>query len=354
MKVSIDRDVIRMLGMAKEGSSKWHEAWGKINEAMEAAAPQPATPAHRWTEDPHAGQYDGERASLALGHLTDDELANGVFLHGDGVLDIERMIRKDPAYHSPIAWRTAAKERIRWLSRKLEQALSARTAGTPLLDSVVRMIDRYREDPATGDLDHLLASIHHVATHPIPDGLEVRSEGEANFYTILNEGGWVARVQMNGEMMPLRQEALLHAVCSSWKNRPPVVLPPRMTEDREDQELTGRFGVYGRVPAGVATQIYNAALDHVSETNDKVTEGVKVVADVSGGAIHAVYAEVPVEVLFISDDLDDIHAQEEGLEDGEDLLVDEDRNAVASWRQTSDGGQDSEFIHHFFDQLQGR
>ena len=69
-----------------------------------------ATPASRWREngdsDPFEGHhYDKERALLCLGNLTDDEIANAVYL--------------DPN----IGNLTGAKERIRWLSRALEKAL---------------------------------------------------------------------------------------------------------------------------------------------------------------------------------------------------------------------------------------
>lgn len=64
-----------------------------------------ATPAARWRvngePDPHAAIYDGERSSLAGGDMTDDEVANAVYL--------------DPS----VVNLTIAKERIRWLSRKL-------------------------------------------------------------------------------------------------------------------------------------------------------------------------------------------------------------------------------------------
>lgn len=71
------------------------------------------TPAHRWSTDPHAGRYDGDRAELAMGDLTDDMLANGLFLYDHRA-----------GLHS-LAWLTAAKERIRWLSRKLDATLQA-------------------------------------------------------------------------------------------------------------------------------------------------------------------------------------------------------------------------------------
>lgn len=106
----------KALGLDPENSS-WFDVVGKLE----------STPSSRWKAegeaDPHAGQYDGERAALALGQLTDDELANGAFMNYDGVLDIHRILAKDPDYHSPIAWMTAVKDRIRWLSRKLDEAL---------------------------------------------------------------------------------------------------------------------------------------------------------------------------------------------------------------------------------------
>lgn len=109
-----------------------HTNWMNLSlEQVEAISQilqgvRPSTPASRWRqegeEDPHAGRYDCERTDLAMGHLSDDELANGAFLNYDGVLDIARIMAKDPDYHSPIAWMTAVKDRIRWLSRRLEEA----------------------------------------------------------------------------------------------------------------------------------------------------------------------------------------------------------------------------------------
>jgi len=70
-----------------------------------------STPAARWREngeeDPHGDYYNCERAKLCKGDLTDDELANAVYLNPD------------------IGNLTAAKERIRWLSRELVKAKQA-------------------------------------------------------------------------------------------------------------------------------------------------------------------------------------------------------------------------------------
>lgn len=90
----------------------------------------PSTPSSHWraegTTDPHAGHYDGERAALAMGKLTDDELANGAFMNYDQPLNVHGIVAG--THSSPIAWMTAVKDRIRWLSRSLEKAISERDA----------------------------------------------------------------------------------------------------------------------------------------------------------------------------------------------------------------------------------
>lgn len=95
------------------------------NEAA-AQAEVCGPPSARWRvngeTDPHAGQYDCERAALAMGNLTDDELANGAFMNYD-VWPNPHDVIAGRAF-SPIAWMTAVKDRIRWLSRSLEAALS--------------------------------------------------------------------------------------------------------------------------------------------------------------------------------------------------------------------------------------
>lgn len=93
-----------------------------FNAGKESIKPStPTTPSAKWAlnneQDPHGSHYDCERATLALGDLTDDELANAIFLHGDTWPKHEDLISGKAL--SPIVYLTAAKERIRWLSRKL-------------------------------------------------------------------------------------------------------------------------------------------------------------------------------------------------------------------------------------------
>ncbi len=82
------------------------------------------TPSSQWNadgrEDPHKGLIDQERYKLPMGHLTDDELANGAFMNYDRKLTVDELANGVP---TGIVWMTAVKERIRWLSRTLVKAL---------------------------------------------------------------------------------------------------------------------------------------------------------------------------------------------------------------------------------------
>lgn len=90
------------------------------------------TPGARWAvigePDPHGTRYDCERAALVMGDLTDDELANAVFMHGNERQTMAELIGgATPA----IAYLTAAKDRIRWLSRALAAAESLSAQPSP-------------------------------------------------------------------------------------------------------------------------------------------------------------------------------------------------------------------------------
>lgn len=99
------------------------------------------TPPFRWKvtgeEDPHGDRYDCERAQLAMGKWSDDELANGAFLNYDRPFDVNLVVsgRQIP----PISWMTGVKDRIRWLSRHLETALSK--ARKPVDEPLLKLID---------------------------------------------------------------------------------------------------------------------------------------------------------------------------------------------------------------------
>lgn len=114
----------------------------------------------------------------------------------------------------------------------------------------------------------------------------------------------------------------------------------------EPDDGTGEVWLGGK---WVACRISSAFMQRLVELNQP-SSPIKVVVDISGGALHGVYAEVPVSVLFISDDADDIASQQEELSDDE-MRRDTSGNLVASWIQASDGGQDAEMVRHYFEQV---
>lgn len=81
------------------------QAWGRIFRRLRPKWSEEQTPAARWRvqgkPDPHGVRYDCERRELAGGDMTDDEVANAVYL--------------DPSINNL----TIAKDRIRWLSRQV-------------------------------------------------------------------------------------------------------------------------------------------------------------------------------------------------------------------------------------------
>lgn len=95
----------------------------QITKSLSSEPVPTSTPSADWRAkgeaDPFGTEYDCERAKLCLGSLTDDQLANAVYLHNHRELDLEAVLRGEP---SSIVLLTAAKERIRWLSRALVKA----------------------------------------------------------------------------------------------------------------------------------------------------------------------------------------------------------------------------------------
>ncbi|WP_257164639.1 hypothetical protein [Bradyrhizobium sp. SRS-191] len=133
--------------------------------AVDGCAQQ--TPASRWREkgepDPHGTRYDCERAKTAGGHLTDDEVANAVYL--------------DPS----IANTTIAKDRIRWLSRKLAEALAEQATDSRLRQwreailSKCRASDGFDRLPWPGDKSGW-GFVHYFIGHLETRALEAEAE----------------------------------------------------------------------------------------------------------------------------------------------------------------------------------
>lgn len=46
--------------------------------------------------------------------------------------------------------------------------------------------------------------------------LQVKPDGEANFYTLLNGARWIARVQLNGEFTTTQQEQIMQQIAAAF------------------------------------------------------------------------------------------------------------------------------------------
>lgn len=147
------------------------------------------TPSANWRltgePDPHAGRYEGDRDSLAMGSLTDDELANGAFMNYDQPLNIQGILAG--THSSPIAWMTAVKDRIRWLSRKYEEALSLLDEAEVELNSLAGMMEPYYSQCGGADAaEELLSRIgkvrpaEYVPPPPPPICCDLCTGGRAN------------------------------------------------------------------------------------------------------------------------------------------------------------------------------
>jgi hypothetical protein len=123
IKEAIDRTKTNIIYANENGYSRCVFQVGDIELLLRLATRQ--TPSSQWNadgrEDPHNGLIECERHQLPMGHLTDDELANGAYLNYDRKLTVAELVRGIPP---SIAWMTAVKERIRWLSRSLEASVS--------------------------------------------------------------------------------------------------------------------------------------------------------------------------------------------------------------------------------------
>lgn len=111
-----------------------------------------STPSSNWfakgEEDNFPKLVNQDRASLCLGKLTDDEMANLVFMQGDidKQDDMRMMLAAMEAgkdYYSKIAAVMGGKERIRWLSRHLETSLQRERAQRTTIWNYI--IDTYGE-----------------------------------------------------------------------------------------------------------------------------------------------------------------------------------------------------------------
>jgi len=103
--------------MTKDNETACSSCGLTMNDAKQLADLKavPSTPSSHWKAngepDPHGDSYSCERAQLSLGHLTDDELANSLFINYNVRPSMEEMLSGEKL--APIVWVQAAKDRIR-------------------------------------------------------------------------------------------------------------------------------------------------------------------------------------------------------------------------------------------------
>jgi len=118
------------------------------------------TPSSDWyaagEKDPHDGRYNCERHQLTMSTLSDDALANGAFLSYDRWPPIQDVISGKA--HPPTAWMTAVKDRIRWLSRRLQRLEDA--SAKTWTQAEIEALAIEHEDFGLGMVDK-----HGVTTH---------------------------------------------------------------------------------------------------------------------------------------------------------------------------------------------
>lgn len=118
-----DEDLRRFLAQARREARRRFLAEIGVTDLNAAATPSSRALA-AGEDRSFMEALDQERGSLCLGNHTDDELAAELFIYGDmSSEDKTRALLSGKP--SSIAYLMAGKERIRWLSRHLDAALSS-------------------------------------------------------------------------------------------------------------------------------------------------------------------------------------------------------------------------------------
>jgi hypothetical protein len=119
------------------------------------------TPAAEWREkgekDPFGDRFNGDRSKLCYGHLTDDQMANAVYLN-PGIANL-----------------TGAKDRIRWLSRMLVEANAInlnQLKANAITDFIGIMIGAF-ESGFTDTSTLNLQQLHRFSQHHIKDEYDI-------------------------------------------------------------------------------------------------------------------------------------------------------------------------------------
>lgn len=84
----------------------------------------------------------------------------------------------------------------------------------------------------------------------------------------------------------------------------------------------------------------------MSNPIETIPKPIRIVVDISGGALHDVSSDAPVEVLFISWDGDDVASAQEGGDDN--ICTDMSGDPVAWWLLKGEGTEEErEVVEHY-------
>lgn len=204
----------------------------ELIEKCNVLARRVETPSSNWSADgkpdPHGKTYDCERAGLHMGNMTDDELANGAFLNYDQPLNVAGILAG--TCHSPIAWMTAVKDRIRWLSRSLEKVAAERDALAAELKSLREQMPPADIDPH----DAMLQKQHDEAQGPLANAA----------HKVYFRAGLLACREHMARFVESQDPSIAASIRANWwPDLGPDMGPPRRIEWGELTE--GEYGESG-------------------------------------------------------------------------------------------------------------
>ena len=189
------------------------------------------TPGSKWRvegkPDPHGTRYDCPRSALPMANLSDDEMANGVYLFGDAHPHIADLLSGKAK--TPGMWLDAAKNRIRWLSRKLDALRDLVPALATELTAA-----RQERDEALALKEKILSE--NMALNEANDGL-----GSAAYLaTARAENAETEAAALRGEVARLKKAAYSNFDSADWFWR--TMDPDDSGDTPEDAVIRGMIG----------------------------------------------------------------------------------------------------------------
>lgn len=215
-----------------------------------------ATPPNRWAAagepDPHGTRYDCPREALGMGNLTDDELANEVYMWGDHQPSLDDILTGKAK--SSMTYLTAAKDRIRWLSRQLTAALAC-NRGLVRLGEAAERHTKHLEGYKVR-----IAELHAVTKHRNVDG-----KGERSLLDHVRE---LVQVERDGQSAPTPAD--VYAVIKKWIDHEDLQCDKVGALSREIA------GLYIRAPGAQDTPAAPQSAPLADDRPERIAEAVRI------------------------------------------------------------------------------